>query len=399
MGASIRSLNVAAALLLSGAYFVDAEPILLPGPVDSASLELVEKENLRRRVDGTYAGYIYREYRGILRRDGVATPATYSGVFYQLEDLSSLGKSTRRLESRVPGSITLGREGAVVTGEDLGFPKTRGFPFIPEQRFQPGDTWRAYGERIVDPSLEGRYTRVEFYCEYVYQGVSELAGADAYHIRAQYALRYRAGDDPAGDPALNSVSGSHVSDILLAADGTGRVFIRTQVTESYRVDSGQTITYEGFLLSWINDATPMDRESVRIDLVEALHESNTRDVVVETTEEGISVSLQSIHFVPDTAEILFDERERLDALFVALKPFASRTLLVVGHTADIGTESSQLELSIERAKTVIKELSGRGIPPDRFIFSGRGGTEPIAPNDVEANMAKNRRVEIIILDG
>ncbi len=119
---------------------------------------------------------------------------------------------------------------------------------------------------------------------------------------------------------------------------------------------------------------------------------------MEQRDEGVSVTLQKIHFIPDSPEILPDERSRLDGLYKTLSKIDDRTFLVVGHTADVGTEESQVALSIERAKTVIDELVERGIASDRFIYTGKGGSEPVAPNDTEENMAKNRRVEIIILD-
>ncbi len=73
--------------------------------------------------------------------------------------------------------------------------------------------------------------------------------------------------------------------------------------------------------------------------------------------------------------------------------------MAVGHTADIGSEESQYVLSVERARVIIQEMVERGIPADRFIYEGKGGTEPIAPNDTEEGKAKNRRVEFVILDG
>jgi outer membrane protein OmpA-like peptidoglycan-associated protein len=101
--------------------------------------------------------------------------------------------------------------------------------------------------------------------------------------------------------------------------------------------------------------------------------------------------------VADQATILPSERGRLDSIAEALGSIGERTIKAVGHTADVGTAESQYELSIERAKTIIDEMVKRGIPAERFIYEGKGGTEPIAPNDTEEGRAQNRRVEFIIL--
>jgi OOP family OmpA-OmpF porin len=81
-----------------------------------------------------------------------------------------------------------------------------------------------------------------------------------------------------------------------------------------------------------------------------------------------------------------------------LKSVPGRTLLVVGHTADVGSPGSQQALSVDRAQAIVDKLKAAGIPPSSLLYEGRGGREPVAPNDTEANKARNRRVEIIVLD-
>ena len=39
----------------------------------------------------------------------------------------------------------------------------------------------------------------------------------------------------------------------------------------------------------------------------------------------------------------------------------------------------------------------QGVAPDRMKYQGFGSARPVAPNDSEANRAKNRRVEVIVL--
>jgi outer membrane protein OmpA-like peptidoglycan-associated protein len=121
-------------------------------------------------------------------------------------------------------------------------------------------------------------------------------------------------------------------------------------------------------------------------------------VVIEQKKEGISVSLNNIHFVAEQATFLPDELSRLEALAGALKLIEGRSFHVIGHTAAVGTPESQYDLSVKRAKAVVDFLASHGISAGRFLYEGRGGTEPVAPSDTEENMAKNRRVEIFILE-
>ena len=60
------------------------------------------------------------------------------------------------------------------------------------------------------------------------------------------------------------------------------------------------------------------------------------------------------------------------------------------------TFPSNFELSEARAKSVAAMLKPGLSHPERLTVSGKGADNPVAPNDTEANKAKNRRVEISI---
>lgn len=115
-------------------------------------------------------------------------------------------------------------------------------------------------------------------------------------------------------------------------------------------------------------------------------------------ERGVVLLLYDLRFAPDSAELLAGERGRLDAIADALKRIPERSFLVEGHAAELGRPQGQQELSEARAKRIAEELAARGIPASRLLYRGLGATRPIAPNDNEAGRARNRRVEITVLD-
>ena len=119
---------------------------------------------------------------------------------------------------------------------------------------------------------------------------------------------------------------------------------------------------------------------------------------VAPSDRGVVLLLYDLRFVPDGAELLPSERSRLDAIAGALKRLPERSFLVEGHAADVGRPQGQYELSKDRARRIVDEMVARGIPAGRFVFRGLGADQPIAPNDTEQGRARNRRVEITILD-
>lgn len=113
--------------------------------------------------------------------------------------------------------------------------------------------------------------------------------------------------------------------------------------------------------------------------------------------EGMKLTVYDIRFVADTAEILPEERERLDLIASALKLAGPDAVFTVeGHTASVGKPEGERVLSIQRAQKMATELSSRGIARERLISNGYGGTRPVASNDSQEGRARNRRVEIII---
>ena len=122
------------------------------------------------------------------------------------------------------------------------------------------------------------------------------------------------------------------------------------------------------------------------------------NMVVEKTSAGIRLSIRNLQFKPDSSELVDSEKSRLDEIASVLSLVPGGKFLVEGHTARVGDESGEQELSEERAKIVARELSRRGVSADSFICRGWGGTKPVASNATAEGKAQNRRVEITILE-
>ncbi len=147
------------------------------------------------------------------------------------------------------------------------------------------------------------------------------------------------------------------------------------------------------------DAVAAERESIRKerdDLAKTLR--NALSSVAETNEtaRGVIVSLPGILFDVNKATLPFASQLTVAKLAGILMVFQNMNLSIEGYTDSTGAEDFNMSLSSERARAVYDFLKGQGIAESRMRYQGFGPANPVAPNDTEANRAKNRRVEVVL---
>lgn len=127
-----------------------------------------------------------------------------------------------------------------------------------------------------------------------------------------------------------------------------------------------------------------------------IYENKVPDINVTDSITGILFSVD-LKFVPDSPDLLPAETPRIQKIAEMLEEIIQNdefTILVEGHTADLGKPVGQMNLSIERTRTVMNALIHEGIPEKLFTYKGYGATKPIADNKTEEGRAQNRRVDI-----
>ncbi len=369
--------------------------------------ETVTRYNLRRYEDNRYSGLSFREVRGVMRRIGASIE--YEGRYYVLEEtLRDMRQAARRVDQSytawidfddpVPQESDADSEAAAEPERSerrSSFPLYRGIPAIPQRALSVGESWEARGEVVIDPLWQGRFTHVPVYVRYRFEGSEVYQGRSVLRIHGRYAVRYSGGLDQAGDPELAAVSGSHELTILLDAASGELVLLRDIIEQQHRYHNGPAIAFRGFSLTWNSRSAPLDTQHIDARMRRTLEQER---IAVSESSAGLTLTLSDILFVADQAAMLPGQGKTLDALARALQSVADASLLVVGHTADVGLAENQYRLSVERAETVIGELVSRGIAAQRFIYEGRGGSEPVADNTTAEGRAQNRRVEITILE-
>ena len=105
-------------------------------------------------------------------------------------------------------------------------------------------------------------------------------------------------------------------------------------------------------------------------------------------------------FEPNSAVLTQQGKDLLDGISPGIKAMkaAIKTCTINGHTAKAISEVNDWDLSAGRAVSVSKYMDFRKVlDTEQFRAKGSGYAEPIADNDTAEGMAKNRRVEMVLL--
>ncbi len=106
----------------------------------------------------------------------------------------------------------------------------------------------------------------------------------------------------------------------------------------------------------------------------------------------------TLNFAFDSAILPDNAADSLKAFVEYIKRYPGATFEVAGHADSTGPEGYNQGLSERRAAAVAGYLESRGIPPGQLRIVGYGEMEPIASNETEAGRARNRRVEVRVID-
>lgn len=126
--------------------------------------------------------------------------------------------------------------------------------------------------------------------------------------------------------------------------------------------------------------------------------NNKKDIYLDRDEYAGNFTVKNIYY--ETAKYYIRPQFVKDLVDVLahMKQYPSIKLEVTGHTDWVGTNESNVTLSINRAKSVLKWLTARGISEDRIILKWFGEESPISDNTTDEGRTLNRRCELRIVN-
>ena len=101
----------------------------------------------------------------------------------------------------------------------------------------------------------------------------------------------------------------------------------------------------------------------------------------------------AIHFAFNSAALEGEVEPVIEQVIDLMRQHPEVQLVIEAHTDDVGSRAANLDLSQQRAKSVVDRLVDRGIDTGRLVPVGHGKNQPIASNKTEEGRSQNRRVE------
>ncbi|MCL1812973.1 MAG: OmpA family protein [Treponema sp.] len=332
--------------------------------------------------------------------DGEGAIAQHDAVFTTSEQ-SVEGDRTFQLSKEYTSTFGRDRLGYITIKPEYYMPVVRNVPVFPDRDIKEGESWTAAGYEmhdfresfgIVEPY------RIPFEAHYVFLGYREWKG-QSYPV---FSVSYRIFYEP--PPVTGKIWPRRImaaSDQLIYWDlETGQA---VAYDESFRMifelSDGRTVEYRGRAEAEVIEAEIMKKEDIAQDIADELERLGITDASVRIDEEGITINLENIQFLPNSAILQEGEKAKLDKIGEILKKFSDRDILVSGHTALAGTAAARLQTSKDRAGAVANYLVSKGVRnSSQVVVRGYGAERPLADNNTAEGMAKNRRVEITLLE-
>lgn len=124
---------------------------------------------------------------------------------------------------------------------------------------------------------------------------------------------------------------------------------------------------------------------------------NINKAIESTTAADKVLALNHIGFETGSSNLTANSKYELDNLVAAMTAHPTLRIEIGGHTDDTGESEANRLLSQQRAASVAKYLTDRGVDAGRLRTVGYGDSKPLVANDTDENRAKNRRTEITVL--
>jgi outer membrane protein OmpA-like peptidoglycan-associated protein len=234
-------------------------------------------------------------------------------------------------------------------------------------------------------------------------GAYQLKASAADYEPYEVGLLVKAGEVTPITIALKSIPKVgklivNVFDIQTKKPVTGMITIGDMPAEAVTGRIEKTLAPGAYKVSVVaEDKNYLPYERV-VDIVAA----KTLEIEVAMVKKEFKIVLPEVYFETAKSDIKPESYPVLDGAAKTIKMVFEGNpevkIEVQGHTDSRGSDAYNLNLSNDRAGSVKQYLVlNHNINADRLVARGYGETKPVASNDSPEGMAKNRRVEFVVM--
>jgi OmpA-OmpF porin, OOP family len=109
---------------------------------------------------------------------------------------------------------------------------------------------------------------------------------------------------------------------------------------------------------------------------------------------SIGVNLDRVGFESGSARLTPQSQRQIANIAAVLRTYPKTTVVVAGHTDNVGSAPANVALSRARAETIARQLRNGGVAADRVRVEAYGSEKPMADNSSEDGRSQNRRVTL-----
>jgi outer membrane protein OmpA-like peptidoglycan-associated protein len=314
-----------------------------------------------------------------------------------------------RKEQTFESKFFIQKNGLYTVPDEYAVPNLRSVPAFPDHELEPGDSWTMPAEESFD--FNGARFKIPVKAEYTSFGTKEWSW-DGFRgkgekIHYSYPIFYQ-NSNPNSPNLPVKVYGMARGVVYFDAEQGVPQYKDIKLSYTFVYRDGR-ITEGNFHINGVYQYRKKLTDLAKNELGDQVRKqlgvgndpvdsTDKNPINVRNTEEGISISMDSILFDTDKYELKEKAIQQLGKIAKVLEQHPEREIRISGHTDNQGGKDYNLKLSENRAKSVLDSLVKKyNLESNRLSYQGYGDTKPIETNKTEEGRQKNRRVDITIV--